>query len=291
MKHTVNLNNEQFNIEIEIRLDDECKNGHQDFAITGTAWEIGQPRIERNIMECGCIHNAILAACPELSDFVALHLCDFDGVLMHAVENMRYHLENGFNSTKVDDENFLSDYCDYYRIKKAEFDTLFAAKMDKLYFQYVFESLPIRARWKEEAQNAIGQLEALTGEKFVNTSTRSNFTPLSDEDRTLVIERIENNYYSIEAIAEREAQAKEDAKVKYFSELDERLEYLIENESKEIAIKKQLYLLGGKRFVENVIYYKHDNTLKCNWRTHSIDDLTDEEVNLIHSTIKLEKNK
>ena len=50
------------------------------------------------------------------------------------------------------------------------------------------------------------QLEALTGEKFVNTSTRSRFTPLSDEDRALVIERIANNYYSPEAIAERELQ-------------------------------------------------------------------------------------
>ena len=69
------------------------------------------------------------------------------------------------------------------------------------------------------------------------------------------------------------------------------MEYLIENERKEIAIKKQLYLLGGKRFVDNVIHYKHDNTLKCNWRTHSSDELTDEEVNLINSTIKLESTK
>ena len=291
MKHTVNLNNEQFNIEIKIRLDDECKNGHQDFSITGTIWEVGQPRIERHIIACGCVHDAILAACPELSDFVALHLCGFDGVPMHAVANMCYHLENGFNSTKVNDENFASDYCDYYRITKAEFDALFAAKMDKLYFQYVFESLPIRARWKEEAQASIKHLEELTGETFVNTSTRSNFTQLNGENRALIFERIESGYYTPEPLAEREAQAKEDAKEKFFSELDERLEYLIENERKEIAIKKQLYLLGGKRFVDNVIYYKHDNTLKCNWRTHSNDELNDEEVDLIHSTIKLEQNK
>ena len=291
MKHTVNLNNEQFNIEIKIRLDDECKNGHQDFSITGTIWEVDQPRIERHIIAFGCVHDAILAACPELSDFVALHLCYFDGVPMHAVANMCYHLENGFNSTKVNDENFASDYCDYYRITKAEFDALFAAKMDKLYFQYVFESLPIRARWKEEAQASIKHLEELTGETFVNTSTRSNFTQLNDDNHALIFELIESGYYTPESLAEREAQAKEDAKEKFFSELDERLEYLIENERKEIAIKKQLYLLGGKRFVDNVIYYKHNNTLKCNWRTHSNDELNDEEVDLIHSTIKLEQNK
>ena len=125
---------------------------------------------------------------------------------MHAVENMQYHMASGFNRTRVKDENFAGEYCEYYRLTKAEFDALSKAKVDKLHFQYVFESLPIRARWKEEAQNAIGQLEALTGEKFVNTSTRSRFTPLSDEDRALVIERIENNYYSPEAIAEHELQ-------------------------------------------------------------------------------------
>ena len=208
MKHTVNLDDEQFNLEVKIRLNDECKNGHQDFSITGTAWEIGRARTERNSVGCGCIHNEILKACPEFLPFVKLHLCGFDGVPVYAIENMRYHMTNGFDSTQVKDDNFVHKYCEHYRITKTEFDALAAAKADKLYFQYVFETLPIRARWKEEAQNAIGQLEALTGEKFVNTSTRSNFTPLSDEDRTLVIERIENNYYSIEAIAEREAQAK-----------------------------------------------------------------------------------
>ena len=291
MKHTVNLNNEQNNIQVQIRLNDECKNGHQDFAITGTVWEVGQPRTDRNIVTCGCIHDEILKTCPELSDFVALHLCDYDGAPMYAVENMYYHMENGFIPKKVNDENFVSNYCDYYRITKAEFDALFAAKMDKLYFKYVFESLPIRARWKEEAQASIKHLEELTGETFVNTSTRSNFTPLTDENRALILECIETGYYTYEELSEREVQAKEDAKEKFFSELDERLEYLIENERKEIDIKKQLYLLGGKRFVDNVIYYKHNNTLKCNWRTHSNDELTHEEVDLINSTIKLEKNK
>ena len=208
MKHTANLNNEQFNIKVEIRLNDECKNGHQDFSITGTTWEIGRARTERNVISVGCMHNEILEALPEFLPFVKLHMCDYDGVPMYAVGNMQYHMVNGFNSIRAKDDSFVHEYCDYYRITKTEFDELATAKADTLYFQHVFETLPIRARWKEEAQTAIGQLEALTGEKFVNTSTRSNFTPMSDEDRTLIIERIANNYYSGEAIAEREAQAK-----------------------------------------------------------------------------------
>ena len=279
MKQTANLNNEQFNIKVEIRLDDECKNGHQDFAITGTQWEVGEQRTDRN-SSSGCIHEEILEAFPEFAPFVKLHLCDFDGVPMHALANMHYHMFKDFKS--------IEEYCDYYRITQTEFEELATSKAEKLYFQYVFETLPIRARWKEEAQNAIGQLEALTGEKFVNTSTRSNYTPMTDEDRALVIERIAKGYYSAEAIAEREAQAKKDAQEKYFANLDSEFNAEIESKKKEINIKKQLYLMGGMRFVDNVIYYTHNNTIKCNWRGYASDELDAEEVARVHAEIKLE---
>ena len=288
MKHTANLNNEQFNIKVEIRLNDECKNGHQDFSITGTTWEIGRARTERNVISVGCMHNEILEALPEFLPFVKLHMCDYDGVPMYAVGNMQYHMVNGFNSIRAKDDSFVHEYCDYYRITKTEFDELATAKADTLYFQHVFETLPIRARWKEEAQTAIGQLEALTGEKFVNTSTRSNFTPMSDEDRTLIIERIANNYYSGEAIAEREAQAKKEAQEKYFEELDDGLSAEFERKKKEVNIKKQLFLMGGKRFVDNVIYYTHNNTLGCNWRNSARCELDAEEVARVHAEINLE---
>lgn len=288
MKHAANLNNEKHNIEVKIRLNDECKNGHQDFAITGTTWKIGMARTDRNSIGCGCIHEDILEAFPEFLPFVKLHLCDYDGVPMNAIGNMQYHMANGFNSTRVKDDNFADEFCEYYRLTQAEFEELSNAKADSFYFQYVFESLPILARWKEEAQTAIGQLEALTGEKFVNTSTRSNYKPMSDEDRALIIERIANNYYSAEAIAEREAQAKKEAQEKYFADLDAELHAEIERKKKEVNIKKKLYLMGGMRFVENVIYYNHNNTIKCNWRNSARCELDAEEVARVHAEVKLE---
>lgn len=42
----------------------------------------------------GSDHERILRVFPELAPVVALHLSDDDGIPMHAVENLRYHLKN-----------------------------------------------------------------------------------------------------------------------------------------------------------------------------------------------------
>ena len=44
---------------------------------------------------CGAIQDEILRAWPHLAPIVALHLADSHGFPMYAVENGRYHLENG----------------------------------------------------------------------------------------------------------------------------------------------------------------------------------------------------
>ena len=77
---------------ISIRLDDQCKNGHQDFAITATIYEKGKPQTDRNMIAGGCCHEEILKAHPELKIFVDLHLCDYSGAPMYAEENGFYHL-------------------------------------------------------------------------------------------------------------------------------------------------------------------------------------------------------
>jgi hypothetical protein len=58
-----------------VRFDDECGNGHNTFAITGT---IRVPR-QRDAESCGCLHDEIAQAFPKLAPLIKWHLCSTDG--------------------------------------------------------------------------------------------------------------------------------------------------------------------------------------------------------------------
>ena len=55
LRYTIDINNNKANAQIKIRLNDECKNGHQDFAITATIWEIGKNRTDRNMVSADAV--------------------------------------------------------------------------------------------------------------------------------------------------------------------------------------------------------------------------------------------
>jgi methionyl-tRNA synthetase len=83
---------------IKIRLDDECKNGHQDFSITGTCWEAEKPRTDKYMILGGACGDEISVLFPEYEIFNRLHLCDYKGIPMHCSANGYYHLNKGFHS-------------------------------------------------------------------------------------------------------------------------------------------------------------------------------------------------
>lgn len=56
------------------------------FSVTGEEYVPG----EDDCRACGCLHAQILGQWPELQLIVDLHLSDYDGVPMHAVENAWY---------------------------------------------------------------------------------------------------------------------------------------------------------------------------------------------------------
>lgn len=82
-------------LHIGIRLNDECKNGHQDFAITASCYNKkgGGSTADKWFLYGGCSHDDILKVCPELQQFVDLHLCDYNGAPMYAEANGFYHLQ------------------------------------------------------------------------------------------------------------------------------------------------------------------------------------------------------
>ena len=73
-------------ITVEIRYDDECKNGHNTFSITGRIRRLGK----RDYVMVGCIHEEIANYFPELAHLIKWHLVSSDGP-MHYIANTVYH--------------------------------------------------------------------------------------------------------------------------------------------------------------------------------------------------------
>jgi hypothetical protein len=74
-----------YRISVDMRFDDNCKNGHHTFAITG---EVREPpcKGDRSIVTCGAIHEEIAKHFPELAPLIKWHLTSTDGP-MHYVAN------------------------------------------------------------------------------------------------------------------------------------------------------------------------------------------------------------
>jgi len=280
LKHTIETRDTDGNpLVIKIRLNDECKNGHQDFAITATGWEKGKKRNDRTMIYCGCCHDEILKARPDLKLFVDLHLSDADGVPMYAVENGFYHLKNGFSKTPTDSPNFAKEFTEYYRMTAEQFDTIKTAQ-NQLQYALMLQNLGILAQWKEQANEAIKQLESMTGETFLNDSTKSQYHAPTPEELKENKEKEKNGYYSQAAIEEREKNAVKDAHSKLAQDLKE----AIAKEVREFEVKEAVLNAGGVKALKSCIFYTHSNELAFNWST---DKLTTEEIESIKSTIKL----
>ena len=84
---------QQYKITAEVRFDDECKNGHKTFAITGEI--LRKAKIGRWVFDCcGQIHDDIAKHFPDLAPFFKWHLCSTDGPLYY-LENTLYWVDEG----------------------------------------------------------------------------------------------------------------------------------------------------------------------------------------------------
>lgn len=264
---------------IDIRLNDECKNGHEDFSITGTMHQKGKPKNDKYFLAGGCIHDEILKARPDLEIFVKLHLSDADGIPMHAISNMFYRLKNGFNNTPINSPSFVGEYCDYYRITLDDFNTISQAQSET-HFDILFRNTGIIKAWKQQAIEGIQLLEQLTGKEFQSTATRSNLILKQPEVIEQETERINNGYYSPAAIQQRKQKQTEE----YILQMTKDALMKCADIMAELSIKESLYRMGGERFVNNVIFYSHSREIKFNWKS---EVLTPEEIQLIKQSIKL----
>lgn len=262
LKHRIVLNNSKINCEVVISLNDECKNGHQDFHITGTFWEIGEPRIDKYFYTAGSCHDEILKHFPEFKIFADLHGCDFSGVPTYAIENGFYHLTEGFNDKKTPHK---VQYCNYYRVTPQQYDTLILCK-EKEHFGFLLFDLGIVKSWNLQAKKAIKTLEKLTGNTFLNDSVKTQFN-MDEAQLKEVEQKVKNGFYSLENIQERQQKAIDDKRSKLLTDLKQsfeakQLEALQDYEIDRIGI--ELFLTTS-----NIIFYKHQNKIVFNWQDGS----------------------
>lgn len=203
----------------------------------------------------GCCHEEILKQFPEFKKFVDLHLCDCYGAPMYAVENGYYFLN------KEPKEKVIS----YLRITEEEYNALHGAG-DKSYFKFLLYTLSIVARWKEEADTAIKELEALTGCKWVNPyeyDKERKHISITEEEVSDINNKIETGYYTPEAITARKEEARKNAIEKKRNEIISRCASAVRKAETERNVL--LYIIDSGLSVDNVIYYDHTNKVVFNW--------------------------
>lgn len=213
-----------YRIDVKIQLTDECKNGVCHWSITA---DIYGKRQNGRFVWCsgGCCHNEISKHFPEFSKFVALHLSDCYGAPLYAVENGYYHMKNSSKETVID----------YLRITETEYNLL-CQSGDKQHFKYLLYAMGIVNRWNEESKAAIKDLEALTGNEWVNPyeydKERKHIEAFTDEEAAEFNERIESGYYTPEAIqARKKAESRRAYEVK-------RAEIISDYEKKVLRLSK-----------------------------------------------------
>lgn len=244
-----------YRIDVKIQLTDECKNGVCHWSITA---DIYGKRQNGRFVWCsgGCCHNEISKHFPEFSKFVALHLSDCYGAPLYAVENGYYHMKNSSKETVID----------YLRITETEYNLL-CQSGDKQHFKYLLYTMGIVNRWNEESKAAIKDLEALTGNEWVNPyeydKERKHIEAFTDEEAAEFNERIESGYYTPEAIqARKKAESRRAYEVK-------RAEIISDYEKKVSRLEEEktvkLYILDSGLSIDNVIYYADRKEVVFNW--------------------------
>jgi len=261
--------------DIEIRLNDECRNGHEVFSLTAEILE----KDKRNRWfgaGGGCCHEHILKLQPDLKPFAELHLSDQDGVPMHAFSNAFYwfagfngglgqQCHGGSGSSGKPAEDCRRIFCEHLRITAGECAAIVGQMpRNEQELQAICEDMSLPARWKSEAEAAITTLEQWTGKKF-KSAARKTWEPLAPEVRQLIAERRASGYYSPEQVARRDAEKRAAAKAARIAALHADHVKAVGKLENELAV--ELHLAECFDAEPNAIYYTHTNTLSFNWST------------------------
>lgn len=296
-------------IYVKIRLNDKCRNGHEDFSITGDIYENRTgSKSDKYFVIGGCIHEEILKYFPQFKIFVDLHLCDFKGIPMHPIANGFYHLQTGFE--RLNGKTQKEYFCEYYRITPDQYDII-SKSSDKLEYALNLDKLGILDQWKEQADQAIKLLEELTGKKFESTATRTQLTMPKDETFESLQQKEREGYFSQSEKGKR-LKAKIDSKHrKIINDIEQdykksiqKAEYkrniglLIFNKVKDFSESPKYKHLDFYPALNNMIFYDHSMEIKFNWKSYEkqlsleafdliTGSITDKELQTLPQNVKI----
>ncbi len=270
MTHTISVNDKQNNYSINVYLADECKNGHNDFHVTGIFWEVGKPRVDRYFITAGSCHDAILKVRPDLQIFVDLHGANVEGTPSFAISNGLYHFKN--TSFEVGQH-----YC---RVNH-ETAVLLSNCEDELHFKYMLNLLNIPKQWKKEAAKAIEMLEEMTGEKFEDNSKKLESIKLTAEESKIIALRLREQYYNSENIQIRKVKATADAKQAVIDGLKTELAKDVLKATNEFNVKMEI--LRNDLPIDNFIYYTHSNEAVFNWKSYEKQITTEQFAYIVRN--------
>lgn len=248
LRHTIDIKNDQVNCKIEIRLNDECKNGHEDFAITATFWTVDESRTDKNFEMGGCCHEEILKIRPDLKMFVQLHLNEFTGYPMYYFENGFYHLQN------MEKTKFLKTML----VDEKDYDTLLLAK-DKDEFAYLMLQIGNDKKWEELAKKGISQMEEWTKKTFESKATKAY-----DIKKYRALQ-YDADWFKKENIDQREEHKFLNKKEELKNDLQQKAERDIAIIKLNLDIKLQFLEMGYLQ-LDNMIIYNNSKTIVLNWK-------------------------
>ena len=254
LKHKISIT-EKVNCVISIRLNDECKNGHEDFSITADFWKLESQRTDRNWIMGGCCHEEILKFRPDLKIFVDLHLNDFRGYPMYYIENGFYHLNN------MPKDKFM----EYAKVDETGYELLKKASDKDEYSYLLLNKLENHKIWEDLAKKGIAKLQELTGKVFESKGTR-----LYNIDKYKTLNFPEDWFEDINVQKRR--------KEKFLYELNEKITNMennhkrkIEEMQNEFSIKKSLMQLGFLD-LSNTRHYFNEREFHINVKKKVLSD-------------------
>lgn len=275
LRHSFTLIRGNEKTVIKITLDDDCKNGHEDFSLTADIYE-KHPRKGWEDVGGGCCHDHILKIKPELAPFAALHLSTFEGVPMHAFSNAWYWFQGAFPEFSVEKYHGGTGsggkppaecariFAEHIRATSEEVQEIASQNprtQDEL--QCLIEDMGFTDQWKVEAQAAIKQLEEWTENEFESKATRGRYAPLSPEVRAIIAERKASGYYLPENVVKRDQEAKAAVKAKKLATIES--DYAAKRKRLEQDYRIDKWMAENFDKKPNVTWYAHSNTLEANW--------------------------